>query len=78
MLLGHALAHAYNKRYIDDSIAIFKGPRDELDSFLAALQAMHPNLRWTSVVSQKAVAFLDLTIWLGRDGRLGYSMHTKR
>ncbi len=65
------------KRYIDDSIAIFKGPRDELDSFLAALQAMHPNLRWTSVVSQKAVAFLDLTIWLGRDGRLGYSMHTK-
>ena len=37
------------KRYIDDSFAIFKGTRDGLDSFLAALQAMHPNLRWTSV-----------------------------
>jgi hypothetical protein len=65
------------KRYIDDSFAIFKGTRDELDSFLAALQAMHPNLRWTSIVSQKAVAFLDLAIWVGRDGRLGYSVHTK-
>ena len=65
------------KRFIDDSIAIFKGLRAELDSFLSALQAMHPNLRWTFVVSQKAVAFLDLTIWLGRDGRLGYSVHTK-
>ena len=68
---------ALYKRYIDDSFAIFKGPREQLDSFLAAQQAMHPNLRWTSVVSQKAVAFLDLTIWLGRDGRLGYSVHTK-
>ena len=38
---------------------------------------MHPNLRWTSVVSQKAVAFLNLAIWLDRDGRLGYSVHTK-
>ena len=28
-------------------------------------------------MSQKAIAFLDLTIWLGRDGRLGYSLHTK-
>ena len=65
------------KRFIDDSIAIFKGLRAELDSFLSALQAMHPNLRWTFVVSQKAIAFLDLTIWLGRDGRLGYSLHTK-
>ena len=65
------------KRYIDDSIAIFKGLRAELDSFLSALQAMHPNLHWTFVVSQKAIAFLDLTIWLGRDGRLGYSVHTK-
>ena len=38
---------------------------------------MHPNLRWTFSVSQRAVAFLDLNIWLGRDGRLGHSMHTK-
>ena len=30
------------KRFIDDSIAIFKGLRAELDSFLSALQAMHP------------------------------------
>ena len=44
---------------------------------MAAVQAMHPNLRWTFTVSQKAVAFLDLSIWIGRDGRLGYSMHTK-
>ena len=64
-------------RYIDDGFAIFKGRRDQLDTFLAALQAMHPNLRWTFNVSQRAVAFLDLNIWLGRDGRLGHSMHTK-
>jgi hypothetical protein len=64
-------------RYIDDGFAVFKGRRDRLDTFLAAIQAMHPNLRWTFNVSQKAVAFLDLTIWLGRDGRLGHSVHTK-
>jgi hypothetical protein len=64
-------------RYIDDGFAIYNGHRDQLDTFLAALQAMHPNLRWTFSVSQRAVAFLDLSIWLGRDGRVGYSMHTK-
>ena len=64
------------KRFTDDSVAIFKGLRAERDSFLNALQAMYPNLRWTFVVSQKPIAFLDLTICLGRDGRLGYSMHT--
>ena len=64
-------------RYIDDGFAIFKGCRSQLDSFTAALQAMHPNLRWTFNVSQKAVAFLDLTIWIGQDRRLGYSVHSK-
>ena len=64
-------------RYIHDGFAIVKGHRDQLDTFMAEVQAMHPNLRWTFTVSQKAVAFLDLTIWLGRDGRLGYSVHTK-
>lgn len=64
-------------RYIDDGFAIFNGHRSQLDTFMAAVQAMHPNLRWTFTVSQKAVAFLDLSIWIGRDGRLGYSMHTK-
>ena len=64
-------------RYIDDGFAIVKGHRDQLDTFMAEVQAMHPNLRWTFTVSQKAVAFLDLTIWLGRDGRLGYSVHSK-
>ena len=64
-------------RYIDDGFAIFNGHRSQLDSFLAALQAMHPNLRWTFTVSKRAVAFLDLSIWVGRDGRLGYSVHTK-
>ena len=66
------------KRYIDDSFAIFKGPREQLDSFLAVCSKLCTR---TSVgplfVSQKAVAFLDLTIWLGRDVRLGYSVHTK-
>ena len=64
-------------RYIDDGFAIVKGHRGQLDTFMAEVQAMHPNLRWTFTVSQKAVAFLDLTIWLGRDGRLGYSVHSK-
>lgn len=68
---------SYYKRYIDDAFIIFIGPLHELERFLHALQHLHQNLRWTFIVSKKAVAFLDLNIWIDQRKQLGYSVHSK-
>lgn len=66
------------KRYIDDAFIIFIGLRHELDTWLSQLQDMHQNLNWSFTVSKKAVAFLDLNIWIDQHSKqLGYSMHSK-
>lgn len=70
------------RRLIDDLLMVWVGPRKSLDEHLAAINALHPNIRITWTVSTESAAFLDLDIHLGdrfRDGhrRLDVRVHQK-
>ncbi|SGY86406.1 BQ5605_C009g05815 [Microbotryum silenes-dioicae] len=49
-------------RYIDDVIAIVKGPRSNVDKCISALAQLHPSLVFNAEVSSNGLPFLDAFI----------------
>ncbi|XP_060073403.1 uncharacterized protein LOC132553191 [Ylistrum balloti] len=64
-------------RYIDDIFFIWPHTREELTSFLEALNAYHPTIKFTSEISDTSVDFLDTTIYSTEDGTLSSKIHNK-
>ncbi|KDE08473.1 hypothetical protein MVLG_01255 [Microbotryum lychnidis-dioicae p1A1 Lamole] len=54
-------------RYIDDVIAIIKGPRDNVDKFAQSLNDIHPNLVFDFEISNTGLPFLDAFVSLNPD-----------
>lgn len=53
----------YYKRYVDDTLLLYKGSKDDLDSLTNSLNMAHPNLTFTIEHENcKSINFLDLTI----------------
>lgn len=47
-------------RYIDDILCIWPGSREQLNAFLGRLDEHHPTLKFTHLISDSSVIFLDL------------------
>ena len=67
------------RRYIDDVFFLWTWGEDTLVQFLAALDNMHPSIKFTWVYSKETVNFLDLTIFKPRgfEGRLAFKPYSK-
>lgn len=53
------------KRYIDDIFFLWYKKHD-LNKFTTALNKFHPNIKFTMTSSNKAVNYLDITIYKGQ------------
>ena len=71
------LPDIYYKRYLDDGFAL--GTIKELVSFVTAYRSFHPNIRIEddAFSIQKAVNFMDLSIFIRDDGTFGTSTYHK-
>ena len=67
------------RRYIDDVFFLWTWGEDTLVQFLAALDNMHPSIKFTWVYSKETVNFLDLTIFKPRgfEGCLAFKPYSK-
>ena len=71
------------RRLIDDLFLVWIGSRASLNAHLAAINALHPRIRITWTVSDRAADFLDLHIHLGErfydsQGRADVRIHRKQ
>ena len=54
------------KRYIDDILAIWDGPEEQLELFLSELNNYHQTIKFTHSTSDTSINFLDSTIYKGK------------
>ena len=64
------------RRYIDDCFGATSCSRQELDYFITSVNSFHPALKFTWVVSECSIAFLDIN-GLISGNRLSTSVHYK-
>ena len=64
------------KRFIDDIFMIWPHGMDSLMEFTEHLSTVHLTIKFTSTISQTAVSFLDLIIYI-RGDKLHTGLHTK-
>jgi hypothetical protein len=57
----------FYKRFIDDTFAIIKGTREDVERFQERFGSLHPNMRMEWTVSQHHLPFLDIEVSLGPD-----------
>ena len=62
--------------YIDDCFGATSCSRQELDYFIASVNSFHPALKYTWVVSECSIAFLDINVSISGN-RLSTSVHYK-
>ena len=67
---------ALYKRYIDDIVGPTSGSRDEIEVFATYVNAFHPSLKFTWIISDVQLPFLDLCLKPVSD-RLLTSIHYK-
>ena len=65
------------KRYIDDCFMIWKGTRNELDLFLAELNSLDSNIKFTSSISWQSGIFLDVEAFRSTDNQLRFRAFQK-
>ena len=63
------------RRYINDCFGATSCSRQELDYFIASVNSFHPALKYTWVVSECSIAFLDINVSINGN-RLSTSIHT--
>lgn len=56
---------ALYKRFVDDALVIWEGPRATLDKFITALNNRTPRIKWTHELSQSEIVHQDITIFKG-------------
>ncbi|XP_059150561.1 uncharacterized protein LOC131937289 [Physella acuta] len=54
----------FYRRYIDDGLGITEMAEEELQDFISFCNNYHPNIKFTSEISESSVNFLDMTISL--------------
>jgi hypothetical protein len=65
------------RRLLDDVLTIIKGTRNEAESFIHDLQAMHPSLKLTVTIDDSKASFLDITIFKGKRFRTEGKLDSK-
>ena len=64
------------RRYIDDCFGATSRSRQELDYFITSVNSFHPALKYTCVVSECSIAFLDINVPISGN-QLSTSIHYK-
>ena len=64
------------RRYIDDCFGATSCSRQELDYFITSVNSFHPALKYTWVVSECSIAFLDINVSISGN-RLSTNVHYK-
>jgi hypothetical protein len=64
-------------RFIDDIFMIWAHPRQELYSFLEAINSFHKSIKFTYEVDTETAHFLDVTITKDSNGYLNTTVYTK-
>ena len=64
------------RHYIDDCFGATSCSRQELDYFITSVNSFHPALKYTWVVSECSIAFLDINVLISGN-RLSTSVHYK-
>ncbi|XP_072030155.1 uncharacterized protein [Amphiura filiformis] len=57
----------FYKRYIDDVLGIFSGPRHHLDLFINHVSTYHESIKFTHEISDTSLSFLDLKLHIQGD-----------
>ena len=63
-------------RYIDDTFMIWPNNREELNSFLVALNFCHPASKCMPATSVSLIDYLDLTVYKDKDRQLHTDLFT--
>jgi hypothetical protein len=71
---GHLLLYC---RFIDDILGIIQGSEATAVQFIKDLNSMDPSISLTHYMSQKSIDFLDLTIFLNKNGILRTKAYQK-
>ena len=72
----YPLKPALWKRFIDDIFMIWPHGRNSLLKFIEYLNRVHPTIKFTSDISDREIAFLDLTIYI-QHSQLHTRLYTK-
>jgi hypothetical protein len=64
-------------RYIDDVFSIWPYSREELTSFIEALNSFHNSIKFTAEISETTANFLDTTIIKDHNGSLSTTLYSK-
>lgn len=64
-------------RYIDDIFMIWQHSREELCSFLDALNSFHETIKFTADISETTVNFLDVKVFKDENGYISTDLYTK-
>ena len=64
-------------RYIDDIFMIWPHSREELYSFVSALNNVHDTIKFTVGISETQVNFLDVTVYKDQNGTISTGLYTK-
>ena len=72
----------FYRRYRDDILMFYNGPRPELEGLMSKMNIVHPTLKFTFDVSDTIVTYLDLQIYKGdrfkSTGKLDHRVNTKK
>ena len=64
-------------RYIDDIFMIWQHSREELYSFLDALNSFHETIKFTADISETSIHFLDVKVSKDKNGHITTYIFTK-
>ena len=66
-------------RFVDDLWFLFKGSQEELDEFVRFMNRQNPHIKFTVQVDfeTKSVPFLDLIVYIDKDGFLQTTLYAK-
>ena len=81
LFLAAAMYVQFHKRYIDDGLLLWTGPREAAEALFDQINALHPSLEVTFEISDWRAVFLDFTAWKGphwqRTGFLDIDVYRK-
>ena len=69
--------HKLYLRYIDDIFIIWTGTRQQFTDFIKKLNRKHPSIKLEYHVSNKAVDFLDTTVYTDENNKLQTKLYRK-
>ncbi len=65
------------KRFIDDIFFTWTYSKEELNLFIEHLNSYHPTVKFTAIISETAVDYLDTTVKVDDDGEVYTTLYTK-